>query len=51
MGYGKRAIKQLMEYYSGNIVSLNEEEEEGAVSNGNKVPICSILVSISRPLF
>ncbi|XP_066922128.1 RNA cytidine acetyltransferase-like [Clytia hemisphaerica] len=39
MGYGKRAIKQLIEYYSGNIVSLNEEEEEdeAEVANGNKV--------------
>ena len=29
MGYGKRAIQQLIEYYSGNIVNLSEQ------SNGN----------------
>ena len=26
MGYGKRALQQLIEYYSGNITSLNEDD-------------------------
>lgn len=37
MGYGRRAIQQLMEYYSGNIVSLNEDEDDSHnnVNNGD----------------
>ena len=31
MGYGKRAMQQLVQYYSGNITNLSEEDDEGTV--------------------
>ena len=55
MGYGKRAIQQLMEYYSGNIVNLNENSEDSEderLSNGqqNKVLHTSLKITGSLKL-
>lgn len=38
MGYGKRALKLLKSYYSGNFTSLDEDEaEEDSDDNGKSV--------------
>lgn len=37
MGYGKRAMQQLIEYYSGNITNLNEEQEDSSTAPLNGV--------------
>ena len=40
MGYGKRAIQQLIQYYSGDIVSLNEDETSADhITNNNNTKV------------
>jgi N-acetyltransferase 10 len=36
MGYGKRAMNLLKDYYEGKIISLNENDDDGDLSNNNK---------------
>lgn len=49
MGYGKRALQQLAQYYSGEISCINEEEVYVEESDGQEFEEPGLLVESIKP--